>query len=161
MPTADKSKIAIATPATATATAATETAPAAPRAAKQAAAKTANATPPKKQAAARKSAVAPAAAAAAPPAAPAAVSTVKPAKPPKDAKPPKADKLVRDSFTIPRSEYTLLHDLKLRAARLGQPAKKSEVLRAGIQALQGLDDAALLAVLASVPVIKTGRPSKD
>jgi len=92
------------------------------------------------------------------------VKAAKPAAPvrtEKTARADKPDKLVRDSFTIPRSEYTLLQDLKLRAARLGQPAKKSEVLRAGIQALQGLDDATLLAVLASVPVIKTGRPSKD
>jgi hypothetical protein len=88
----------------------------------------------------------------------------KPVKPPKAAKPAKAEKpekLVRDSFTIPRPEYTQLQDLKTRAATLGKPAKKSEVLRAGIQALKALDDAALLAVLAQVPVIKTGRPSRD
>ena len=94
----------------------------------------------------------------------------KPVKPPKAAKPLKAEKpekavkpekLVRDSFTIPRVEYTLLQDLKTRAATLGKPAKKSEVLRAGIQALKALNDAALLAVLAQVPVIKTGRPSRD
>ena len=36
----------------------------------------------------------------------------KAAKPPKAAKPAKADKLVRDSFTIPRAEYTLLQELK-------------------------------------------------
>lgn len=93
--------------------------------------------------------------------------TVKPAKPVKEAKPAKSEKpekpekLVRDSFTIPRTEYTLLQDLKLRSATLGRPAKKSEVLRAGIQALKAMDDAALLAVLGQVPVIKTGRPSGD
>lgn len=90
--------------------------------------------------------------------------TVKAAKPVKEAKPAKSEKpekLVRDSFTIPRTEYTLLQDLKLRSATLGRPAKKSEVLRAGIQALKALDDAALLAVLGQVPVIKTGRPSGD
>jgi hypothetical protein len=86
---------------------------------------------------------------------------VKPAKAAKPAKAEKPEKLVRDSFTIPRAEYTQLQDLKTRAATLGKPAKKSEVLRAGIQALKALDDAALLAVLAQVPVIKTGRPSRD
>lgn len=85
----------------------------------------------------------------------------KAAKPSKSVKPAKADKLVRDSFTIPRAEYTLLQELKSRSATLGKPAKKSEVLRAGIQALKALDDKALLAMLAQVPVIKTGRPSHD
>ena len=67
-------------------------------------------------------------------------------------------KLVRDSFTIPKSEYAELHALKLRTATLGRPAKKSEVLRAGIQALAGMSDKALLAALAAVPALKTGRP---
>ncbi|MES2188197.1 MAG: hypothetical protein V4505_26835 [Pseudomonadota bacterium] len=80
----------------------------------------------------------------------------------KAAKPaePKKTKLVRDSFTIPRAEYQLLQDLKQRAATLGRPSKKSEVLRAGIKTLAALSDAAFTAALAAVPVIKTGRPAK-
>ncbi len=69
-------------------------------------------------------------------------------------------KLVRDSFTIPKTEYAVIDDLKARSARLGQPAKKSEVLRAGIKLLSGLTDAALLAALGQVPALKTGRPGK-
>lgn len=57
----------------------------------------------------------------------------------------KKPKLVRDSFTIPKTEYAVLEELKARAARLGQPAKKSEVLRAGVQALAAMADAAFLA----------------
>jgi len=68
---------------------------------------------------------------------------------------------VRDSFTIPKTEYSVLDDLKQRAAKLGQPAKKSELLRAGIKALAAMSDAALQAALASVPAIKTGRPSQS
>jgi len=83
----------------------------------------------------------------------------KTARPEKAEKPAKTEKLVRDSFTIPRGEYALLQELKTRIATLGRPAKKSEVLRAGIQALKALDDAGLLAVVGQVPVIKTGRPS--
>ena len=81
---------------------------------------------------------------------------------PKAAKPVKAKKpkLVRDSFTIPKAEYTVLDDLKQRAARLASPAKKSELLRAGIKALAAMPDAAFLAALGAVPAIKTGRPSK-
>jgi hypothetical protein len=67
-------------------------------------------------------------------------------------------KLVRDSFTIPKSEYLVLESLKLRAATLARPAKKSEVLRAGIGALSAMGDKAFLAALGRVPSLKTGRP---
>ena len=83
----------------------------------------------------------------------------------KAARPAKADKakkpkLVRDSFTIPKNEYTVLEDLKMRAAKLGRPAKKSEVLRAGVMALAAMGDAAFLASVSGVPAVKTGRPAK-
>ena len=74
-------------------------------------------------------------------------------------KPPKI-KLVRDSFTIPRAEYEMLDVIKDRLVKLTRPAKKSEVLRAGIAVLAALNDAALLAALEAVPAIKTGRPKK-
>ncbi len=74
-------------------------------------------------------------------------------------KPPKI-KLVRDSFTIPRAEYEVLDAIKTRLVKLTRPAKKSEVLRAGIALLATLNDAALLAALDAVPAIKTGRPKK-
>jgi hypothetical protein len=76
-----------------------------------------------------------------------------------DVKPPKI-KLVRDSFTIPRNEYDTLDTLKARLVQLARPAKKSEVLRAGIALLATLNDAALIAALDAVPAIKTGRPKK-
>ncbi len=71
---------------------------------------------------------------------------------------PKKPKLVRDSFTIPKPEYGVLDELKQRAAKLAQPAKKSELLRAGIKALAAMADSALLLALKAVPAIKTGRP---
>ena len=74
-----------------------------------------------------------------------------------DAAKPK-QKLVRDSFTIPKLEYAVLDALKLRAARLMRPTKKSEVLRAGIAALQAMSDEDFLAVVNGVPSLKTGRP---
>ncbi len=67
-------------------------------------------------------------------------------------------KLVRDSFTIPKSEYVVLEALKLRAARLARPTKKSELLRAGIAALNAMSDKAYLAAIGAIPSIKTGRP---
>jgi hypothetical protein len=78
-------------------------------------------------------------------------------KPAKEKKP----KLVRDSFTIPKTEYVVLDELKARANKLASPAKKSELLRAGIKALAALPDAAFQAALRAVPTIKTGRPAKD
>jgi hypothetical protein len=74
---------------------------------------------------------------------------------------PKKAKLVRDSFTIPKAEYTVLQDLKLRAAQSGAAAKKSEILRAGVTALAAMNDAAFAAALRAVPPLKTGRPAKE
>lgn len=72
----------------------------------------------------------------------------------------KKPKLVRDSFTIPKNEYTVLDTLKQRAIQLTQPAKKSEILRAGIRLLHALPDEAFLAALTAVPSLKTGRPKQ-
>ena len=69
-------------------------------------------------------------------------------------------KLLRDSFTIPENEYAILAALKERATDLRRPAKKSELLRAGIAALRAMSDKAFLAVLDEVPSLKTGRPKK-
>lgn len=70
-------------------------------------------------------------------------------------------KLVRDSFTIPKSEYVLLEGLKLRASNLKRPIKKSELLRAGVAVLHAMNDKAFLVALNAVPSLKTGRPSKS
>ena len=72
----------------------------------------------------------------------------------------KKPKLVRDSFTIPKAEYTVLDELKHRAGKLGTSIKKSELIRAGIKALAAMPDAMYLSALKVVPTVKTGRPSK-
>ena len=71
----------------------------------------------------------------------------------------KKPKLVRDSFTIPKTEFVVLEELKQRAVKLARPVKKSELIRAGIKALAGLSNAAFLTALNQVPTIKTGRPA--
>ncbi|ASI68277.1 MULTISPECIES: hypothetical protein [Diaphorobacter] len=73
----------------------------------------------------------------------------------------KKPKLVRDSFTIPKDEYAVIETLKERTARLSTPAKKSELLRAGLKVLSQLDDATLQKAMQSIPAIKTGRPKSD
>lgn len=85
-----------------------------------------------------------------------AVKATKAAKPADKTKKPK---LVRDSFTIPKPEYEAIAGLKLRAAKLGQTPKKSELLRAGLKALAAMNDTDLVTCLAAVPAIKTGRPA--
>ena len=70
-------------------------------------------------------------------------------------------KLVRDSFTIPKDEYQVLESLKNRGLGLGQQVRKSELLRAGIQALAAMNDRAFLKAIGGVPTLKTGRPKAD
>ena len=91
---------------------------------------------------------APAPALAKPPAAPA-------------AKPSKAKhKLVRDSFTMPHSDFELIDVLKQRAMSFRHAVKKSELLRAGLQVLAALPDVQLEKALARITPLKTGRPKK-
>ena len=71
----------------------------------------------------------------------------------------KKPKMIRDSFTIPKTEYLVIDALKERAGNLSRAAKKSELLRAGVKALAAMSDAAFLAALSAVPTIKTGRPA--
>ena len=73
---------------------------------------------------------------------------------------PEKLKLVRDSFTIPKFEYGVLQVLKTRASHLGRPTKKSEIVRAGVKALEALTDADFLACLSSLPATKPARDAK-
>ena len=95
--------------------------------------------------------------------APVKVATPQPAKPVKAIKPAKVKKpkLVRDSFTIPKDEYVVVDSLKVRAGKLGQAVKKSELLRAGVKALATMSDIQFKAALNNVPTIKTGRPKNS
>ncbi|KQW51949.1 MULTISPECIES: hypothetical protein [unclassified Roseateles] len=69
-------------------------------------------------------------------------------------------KLVRDGFTMPEADYALLAELKQRLHGVKREAKKSELLRAGLQALALLDAKALAAALDRLEPVKTGRPRK-
>jgi hypothetical protein len=86
-------------------------------------------------------------------------SAVKPVSKPAKVEKAKKPKMIRDSFTIPKTEYLVIHALKERAGKLSRAAKKSELLRAGVKALAAMSDAAFLAALSAVPTIKTGRPA--
>lgn len=84
-------------------------------------------------------------------------STTANAKPLKD----KKVKVVRDSFTIPKTELLQIAEMKKRALGLGIGIKKSELIRAGLSALTGMNEASFKKAISSVTIIKTGRPAKD
>jgi hypothetical protein len=69
-------------------------------------------------------------------------------------------KLVRDSFTMPSGDFALVGVLKDRALTVQRPAKKSELLRAGLHALSGLSPQALAKALDALAPVKAGRPKK-
>lgn len=82
---------------------------------------------------------------------------------PVDAKPTVQDaKVVRDGFTMPQADYDLLKSLKAQCLKAGVEVKKSELLRAGVQALAALSMTDLAARLKALPPVKAGRrKSKD
>lgn len=92
---------------------------------------------------------------------PAVEVVVEPEKPTKVKKPAsKKQKLIRDSFTFPESDFALIAEIKRRALDSGREVKKSEVLRAGLMALAAMSSQNLHEILDSVERIKTGRPAK-
>lgn len=129
-------------------------------AAKPAAAPARTATKPApRRAAATKPTAAPTRKAAASKSASAAKAAPKAGKAEKPAKAKKV-KLVRDSFTMPDTEYAVIALLKKRCLDAGVSAKKSEILRAAVAGLAKLSDASVVAAIRRLDVIKTGRPAK-
>ncbi len=70
----------------------------------------------------------------------------------------KRGKVVRDSFTMPKSEYMLIDALKQKCLALGVAAKKSELLRAGLSALNGMPGESLTQSIQALQRVKSGRP---
>lgn len=69
-------------------------------------------------------------------------------------------KLIRDSFTMPKADFALIDALKARAIGFQRPTRKSELLRAGLHALMALPDTALNDALSALTPLKAGRPPK-
>jgi vancomycin resistance protein YoaR len=97
---------------------------------------------------------------------PAAKSANKPSAKPahkKNAKKSKKEnkkKVIRDSFTMPQSEYLKIAEIKAICLKSRMHVKKSEVLRAGLKALAKLNATQLKRALNDLEKIKTGRPKK-
>jgi hypothetical protein len=69
-----------------------------------------------------------------------------------------ASRVIRDSFTIPGDEYELITRIKKRCMKAGVSANKSEVLRAGLAALDSMSDRELTKMFEALSRVKTGRP---
>jgi hypothetical protein len=84
------------------------------------------------------------------------------AKPEKTQASPKAkkEKLVRDSFTIPESEYVVLSSVKKACLEASIEVKKSELLRVAIGQLSQMSIPKLSNALNNLQKIQTGRPKK-
>ena len=71
-----------------------------------------------------------------------------------------AEKVIRDSFTMPSRDYKKITQLREKCLKAGINMTKSEILRAGLHVLEGLSIESLRAVVQSVEKVKTGRPGR-
>jgi hypothetical protein len=85
------------------------------------------------------------------------ISETTPEKPSKKKK-NESPKVVRDSFSFPKSDYRKISELKAKCLTMGLQAKKSEILRAGLLLLETLSDEDLKHAIGKVENLKTGRP---
>ncbi|WP_322071692.1 hypothetical protein [Paraburkholderia bannensis] len=76
------------------------------------------------------------------------------------AKQAKKEKVIRDSFTMPKADHERIAVLKRKCLEAGISVKKSELLRAGIQLLDSASSKRLLAAITALETVKTGRPAK-
>ncbi len=76
------------------------------------------------------------------------------------AKNAKKEKVIRDSFTMPKADHERIAVLKRKCLDAGITVKKSELLRAGIQLLDAASSKRLLAAISALETVKTGRPAK-
>lgn len=70
-------------------------------------------------------------------------------------------RVVRDNFSMPEDDYSIIDELRSAAARAGRTeTTKSSVLRAGLHALKKMQPEELLQVLAETERIKPGRKTQ-
>ncbi|SAK72073.1 hypothetical protein AWB80_03910 [Caballeronia pedi] len=71
----------------------------------------------------------------------------------------KKEKVVRDSFTMPKADYAKIASLKKKCLDNGLRVKKSELLRAALAMLDAATDKRIVAAIKSLETVKTGRPA--
>lgn len=83
-----------------------------------------------------------------------------PAAAPAKDKVEQAEKVVRDSYTMPPKEYGTISRVQKRCLKRGVVVNKSEVVRAGFAALDRMGDRELFELFQGLAKVKTGRPSE-
>lgn len=73
---------------------------------------------------------------------------------------PHKAKVIRDAFSMPEDDHALFEQLITRAATKGALTNKSELVRAGLHALNNMPDNQFLKALQAIEKIKTGRPAQ-
>lgn len=73
-------------------------------------------------------------------------------------KKPKVVKTVKDTFSFPVADHELIGDLIATLLKNGVKANKSEIIRAGLHALNGLSQDELMDSLEGIDRIPVGRP---
>ncbi|WP_250519434.1 MULTISPECIES: hypothetical protein [unclassified Caballeronia] len=71
----------------------------------------------------------------------------------------KKEKVVRDSFTMPKSDYAKIAALKEKCQKNGVRVKKSELLRAALAMLDAAPEKRLVEAIKALETVKTGRPA--
>jgi hypothetical protein len=70
--------------------------------------------------------------------------------------PPPREKVIRDGFTMPASDYSLIAQVQATSLQVGLSVTKSEVLRAGLHALTQLSPLELKQVFSALEKVKAG-----
>lgn len=59
----------------------------------------------------------------------------------------KKEKVIRDTFSLPFSDYQLIGKIVQRTAKIGTPVNKSEAIRLGLKAVEAMKEADLVLLL--------------
>lgn len=85
----------------------------------------------------------------------------KPSEPEPERKSKKRPQTIRDNFTFPEDDYQLIALLKQRCLNQAVNVSKSEIIRAGLHALEFMSDEDLLEQIENLEKLKTGRPPSN
>jgi hypothetical protein len=69
--------------------------------------------------------------------------------------------VVRDTFTFPESDYSLIAEIQDRCLRSATMINKSEIVRAGLKALARMSDTELAEIVGGLTKVKPGRPGRN
>lgn len=89
------------------------------------------------------------------------VTAKKETAPREQPKPEVAVPVINDNFTVPDGEDELISRIERRCMKAGISTNKSEVLKAGLAALDAMQDRELERLFERLPWVKTGRPGRE